>query len=273
MAAETNRVCSKCGKSKPADTSAFSRRGSGLMGWCKECDKRVQAVIRARRATKRKRSPNSPERILAMKRWRKANTGHVSEYRRQYYENNKEMRKADARRRGHARWASLTPEQRKAIKLKKAIGRLRQSGVDAAREARWRAKHPDKTKSYRERYLSVPENKDTVRRAIAKWKDSNRDRLNAAGQRRRANAPTAISVVSWRSMKQFYEATCLKCGRREPEIKLTQDHVRPLVKGGAHVIQNIQPLCISCNSTKFTSTIDYRLGAELMSYWFELGGV
>jgi 5-methylcytosine-specific restriction endonuclease McrA len=48
----------------------------------------------------------------------------------------------------------------------------------------------------------------------------------------------------------------LCCGR--PDVKLTQDHVVPLARGGSNLIDNIQPLCASCNSSKGTQTIDYR---------------
>jgi 5-methylcytosine-specific restriction endonuclease McrA len=50
----------------------------------------------------------------------------------------------------------------------------------------------------------------------------------------------------------------LACGQREPEIKLTIDHVVPLVRNGSHDKSNIQPLCLSCNDSKGTKVLDYR---------------
>jgi 5-methylcytosine-specific restriction endonuclease McrA len=52
--------------------------------------------------------------------------------------------------------------------------------------------------------------------------------------------------------------TALRCGKQEPEIKLAMDHVVPLSMGGNHSIENIQPLCKSCNSRKHTKSVDYR---------------
>lgn len=31
---------------------------------------------------------------------------------------------------------------------------------------------------------------------------------------------------------------------------MTADHVKPLAKGGPHILANIRPACVSCNSRK-----------------------
>ncbi len=67
-----------------------------------------------------------------------------------------------------------------------------------------------------------------------------------------------ITTSQWREIKAKYNYTCLCCGRREPDIRLSIDHVIPIVKGGTSNIDNIQPLCRSCNSSKHTKIIDYR---------------
>ena len=61
-------------------------------------------------------------------------------------------------------------------------------------------------------------------------------------------------------MKRAYEYTCLACRLQEPEIKLVPDHVVPIARGGANDIDNIQPLCESCNKRKGAKTVDYRDG-------------
>jgi len=67
-----------------------------------------------------------------------------------------------------------------------------------------------------------------------------------------------LTAAEWRALKAHYNYTCLCCGKAEPEIKLTPDHVVPLARGGSNGIENIQPLCLSCNCSKRTQAIDYR---------------
>jgi hypothetical protein len=46
---------------------------------------------------------------------------------------------------------------------------------------------------------------------------------------------------------------------------LEADHIVPLTRGGTDDIDNIQPLCGTCNRKKFVSIVDYRSG------WFAEG--
>ena len=61
----------------------------------------------------------------------------------------------------------------------------------------------------------------------------------------------------WLELKKKYNYTCPACGKSEPEIKLTKDHIIPLLKEGKNNIENIQPLCMPCNRNKHTQTIKY----------------
>lgn len=83
----------------------------------------------------------------------------------------------------------------------------------------------------------------------------------AATNRRRAlkhAVEGSHTEEEWQDLKAFYDFKCLKCGKREPDIKLTRDHVIPLTEGGSDDISNIQPLCAPCNSKKNSRYIDYR---------------
>lgn len=64
-----------------------------------------------------------------------------------------------------------------------------------------------------------------------------------------------FTAREWRELCERYDFCCLRCGHRKP---LSPDHIRPLSRGGANTIDNIQPLCEPCNEWKFVKTIDYR---------------
>ena len=67
------------------------------------------------------------------------------------------------------------------------------------------------------------------------------------------------SRKDWESLKERYNWACAnpECRKKEPGIKLTRDHILPLLMGGKNDITNIQPLCLKCNKSKFTRTIKY----------------
>lgn len=56
-----------------------------------------------------------------------------------------------------------------------------------------------------------------------------------------------ISIEEWEAVLAKYEHRCAVCGVTG---KLTMDHIIPLVWGGQHCVENLQPLCKSCNSKK-----------------------
>lgn len=43
---------------------------------------------------------------------------------------------------------------------------------------------------------------------------------------------------------------CAICGKRLKKNEITIDHIIPLSKGGADIIQNMQLACLPCNSRK-----------------------
>ncbi|MBT9167844.1 MAG: hypothetical protein DDT19_01187 [Syntrophomonadaceae bacterium] len=94
-----------------------------------------------------------------------------------------------------------------------------------------------------------------------KWRKNNREKalaIKSKSQRKRYISIIGdYSVNEWLSLKEKYMDTCPACLRKEPEIKLSVDHILPIYKGGTNNIENIQPLCRSCNSKKQTKLIFY----------------
>jgi 5-methylcytosine-specific restriction endonuclease McrA len=102
------------------------------------------------------------------------------------------------------------------------------------------------------------EERSAYQRAYGK---ENRDKLTLYTNIRRARkleAEGSHTDEEWQELKAFYNFKCLRCGKQEPRIKLTRDHVIPLTRGGSDSIDNVQPLCARCNSKKNNKHIDYR---------------
>ncbi len=67
----------------------------------------------------------------------------------------------------------------------------------------------------------------------------------------------------WQALCNRHGRVCLCCGRTGTRHNpITRDHVIPIRWGGRNTIDNIQPLCKSCNSRKKDKTIDYRTCPE-----------
>ena len=140
-------------------------------------------------------------------------------------------------------------------------------------------KNPEPKKARDRKYRQ--ENPEKIREGWNSWRSRNAEKVNAHKreydrkyrqehpgasaanfanrQSRKRQAGGEFSTEEWRTLCAYYDFTCLCCGRREPEIKLTADHVVPLARGGTNFIDNIQPLCLSCNMSKGVKTIDYRV--------------
>lgn len=66
------------------------------------------------------------------------------------------------------------------------------------------------------------------------------------------------TLGEWETLKAQYNWTCPACNNSEPQIKLTVDHIIPLSRGGSDNIENIQPLCRTCNFKKHTNIVRYK---------------
>lgn len=66
--------------------------------------------------------------------------------------------------------------------------------------------------------------------------------------RERGAVIATLTISQWNFIKEVYHFCCVYCGKKPK--KLTKDHITPLVKGGAHAMDNIVPACFSCNSSK-----------------------
>jgi len=108
--------------------------------------------------------------------------------------------------------------------------------------SRWRSKNYQKNKRYNIKYIET-------------WRISPQGIISIAKTRIKRekaykNIINDLTLNDWLKIKKAQDYKCAYCGEKEPEIKLTMDHIIPLSKKGHHTKNNIQGLCCSCNSKK-----------------------
>ncbi len=181
-------------------------------------------------------------------------------------------------------WREANPEKAKAIHRRAQAKRVASGKIKAYREANkekirqknaeYRAAHKEeiaawgkayyrnnkaRIKAWHQEYREA--NPEQYKAMHSRWKSANKATVNTATQRRRAiiaGCSEHHTTQEWEDLKKAANYTCLWCGKQEPEIQLTRDHVVPLSKGGSNTIANIQGLCKSCNSKKHTDDLDFR---------------
>jgi 5-methylcytosine-specific restriction endonuclease McrA len=112
-----------------------------------------------------------------------------------------------------------------------------------------------KSKKYNPVYYA--KNKDRILATAKRYNETPKGRISAIKRiRRRLLYTMNITYQEWILILERYNHRCVCCGSKD---RITIDHIVPLSVGGTDTIDNIQPLCKSCNSKKGTKTIDYRI--------------
>jgi len=150
-------------------------------------------------------------------------------------------------------WRENNRERHRAYQRNYRLEHLAECKV---RNDKWNSEHPEQVAGYKRKY--VENNPGANNESSANWRRAHVEQKRILTRQRRAKvkeAPGTISTEEWESVVAKYGPACLCCGEIKP---LTMDHVVPIACGGHHVIGNVQPLCLSCNSSKGTKTIEYR---------------
>lgn len=223
------RLCSKCGIAKPR--SEFTKQpgsADGLKRRCKACIRDYNAAYR---------EANRDYYLEYCRTWQAEHVDHVREYRREYSQKNVERRRQNFRS-----WVERNRERMREL------GRRRDPDKRRLSVRTWQRNHPDRKQAIDRAY----------RLANPLAKRVNEHRRQA---RKRGNGGS-FTTMEWRALCGWFGGVCLSCGNSE----LTVDHVVPIHMGGRNSIENLQPLCRSCNSSKGTRTIDYRNPVRLAEF-------
>src|SRR5271157_1460066 len=125
--------------------------------------------------------------------------------------------------------------------------KLNVNRTNATKEA-WAKANPEKVKESSRKWYKL--HKELAKERGRNYSKKNPHVAKTVKARRRTRLTKAggsFTVFEWKDLCKKYGNRCLCCGKRR---KLTADHVIPVSKGGTSNIENIQPLCKSCNSMK-----------------------
>ena len=107
-------------------------------------------------------------------------------------------------------------------------------------------------------------NKDYYSNAEKEWRKKNpiqRRIINGRNRSKDSNSKT-LNKDEWIATINYFDNKCAYCGMTIDEHKerygqvLNQDHLIPLSRGGSYSMNNIVPVCKSCNSKKSNKTFD-----------------
>jgi 5-methylcytosine-specific restriction endonuclease McrA len=122
-----------------------------------------------------------------------------------------------------------------------------------ARTDRWLAKNKEWELAYQRNWYHTKLDKEKRNQYL---RDSGKSVLYTNKRRAiKAGLSEHYTEPEWLALVESYDSVCLACGVK---TRMTPDHVIPLSLGGKDTIDNIQPLCRSCNCSKGARTTDYR---------------
>jgi 5-methylcytosine-specific restriction endonuclease McrA len=117
-----------------------------------------------------------------------------------------------------------------------------------------RAANPEENRARSRAYYAA--NRDKVVAAQAAWKAANPDKIRNIQNTRRAKklgAQPDLTGQQWREILEEFDNCCAYCQARG--VRLEQEHMTPLSRGGRHTKSNVVPACRSCNARKNTKTL------------------
>ena len=213
------KVCTKCGESKALeDYYEDSRHKDGRFSECKSCRNVVQIKYN-----------KSDEGKASHVKYTKTNKGRTvhAKAKARYNESDK----------GKATKAKTDAKYKKSDKGKTADAKYKKSDKGKVVYVKANAK-----------YMKTDKGKATAIR-----RNHNR-RSREKGTLKNFNAKEGNFILY-----DLQDNKCACCGRTfTNKFRPTLDHIKPVIKGGALIKENVQYLCRKHNGMKYTKEIDYR---------------
>lgn len=160
------------------------------------------------------------------------------------------------------RYCERHPGRRADSVRRSRLKHLEERGpIERANSAQWRKDNPKETdRRWREWRKTHPRDLMVRRERAKQYGAAHPEKARARSYRRRLRKlqiAGSHSAEEWKALCDGFDNRCVRCGAHS---KLTRDHVVPITKeGSTDFIENIQPLCRTCNSTKHNSAaLDYR---------------
>ena len=125
---------------------------------------------------------------------------------------------------------------------------------------KWLKDNPGKVKEYKKKYLQSEKGTKARKKGELKFNQSEKGKVNIKNKnaQRRSYLENAgkFTLREWQNKLKEHNYQCAICKKTEIDLLnetkkgLTVDHIIPISKGGLNIINNLQPLCRSCNSKK-----------------------
>lgn len=215
------KACQRCQQMKPvAEFSRNRSRADGLAHYCRPCKAEAAA----------KRYAARPEVVRqAARDWYGNNQDRALKRARRYRDENRDvLREKNRARRAAARAADP-------------------AAVRAAYRAWCQANLAALAEKQRRRRAANPE---LHRSEVRAWKVANRAASNEIKRRYKARkkAATVVSFTPGQLADKvaYWGGKCWMCGNPYEAI----DHVKPIARGGPHMLANLRPACALCNHRK-----------------------
>lgn len=207
------------------------------------------------------------------RRWYLANKEKMLAACKLKYQENREAIKARVKKRADenkeakkayqaARYLRLRDTMAPKLAQEKRMRRARDPVLQRQKDAEYRRRVPEKLRENQKRY--VARHHERILRAQREWAKNNPEKIRHKVNIRRAllvgaSVGDLTLIAAWeRGWRTKRKVRCYWCNHATSGKTAHADHITPLVKGGAHSVENMAISCASCNLSK---------GANMPDLW------